>query len=99
MYRTVWRGSISVDGDLGDWDSAQCGRRPGHVGGQRLGREQRLELSSLLVDVGDGGEGSLPQECVESLSLFSAHGESVHPPFGWNSPGTTQTGSPMSIRY
>jgi hypothetical protein len=22
----------------------------------------------------------------------------IYPPFGWNSPGTTQTGSPMSIR-
>ena len=44
-----------------------------------------------MVDVAIGGEGCLPQECVEALSLFGAHGGS---PFGWNSPGSTQAGSP-----
>jgi hypothetical protein len=47
----------SVDGDLGGWDAAQCGWGHGHVGGQRLRRQQLPELSPLLVDVAAGGEG------------------------------------------
>src|SRR6266567_4090346 len=79
----------SVDGDLGGWDAAQCGCGHGHVGGQRLRRYQLPKLSPLLVDVAAGGEGGLPQDCFEVLSLFGAHGRS---PFGWNSPGSTPGG-------
>ena len=47
----------AVDCDLGGRDAAQCGCGHGHVGGQRLRREQLPEQSPLLVDVGVGGEG------------------------------------------
>jgi hypothetical protein len=47
----------SVDGDLGGWDAAQCGWGHGHVGGQRLRRQQLPKLSPLLVEVAVGGEG------------------------------------------
>jgi hypothetical protein len=47
----------SVDGDLGGWDAAQCARGHGHVGGQRLRRQQLGEQSTLLVDIAVGGEG------------------------------------------
>jgi hypothetical protein len=47
----------SVDGDLGGWDAAQRGWGHGHLGGQRLRRQQLVELSPLLVDVAAGGEG------------------------------------------
>jgi hypothetical protein len=46
-----------VDGDLGGRDAAQRGRGHGHVGGQRLGRDQLFEQSPLLADVDAGGEG------------------------------------------
>src|SRR6266542_5928123 len=79
----------AVHGDLGGWNATQCGRGYGHVAGQRLRREQRFELSPLLVDVGAGREGSLPQDCIEVLFLFGAHARS---PLGWNSPGSTPGG-------
>jgi hypothetical protein len=46
-----------VDGDLGGRDPAQGGGGHGHVGGQRLCREQLSEQSPLLVDIAAGGEG------------------------------------------
>ena len=47
----------SVDCDLGGWDAAQCGCGHGHVGGQRLRRQQLSEQSPLLVDIAADGEG------------------------------------------
>ena len=47
----------SVDGDLGGWDAAQFGGGDGHLGGQRLRRNQLPEQSPLLVDIAVGGEG------------------------------------------
>jgi hypothetical protein len=46
----------SVDGDLGGWDTAQCGRGHGHVGGQRLRRNRLSKQSPLLVDIAADGE-------------------------------------------
>jgi hypothetical protein len=67
----------SVDCDLGGWDAAQCGRGHGHVGGQRLRRQQFSEQSPLLVDIAVGREGRLSKDCVEGLSLLGAHGISI----------------------
>jgi hypothetical protein len=47
----------SVDRDLGGQDTAQFAFGHGHVGGQRLRREQLSEEPPLLVDVAAGGEG------------------------------------------
>ena len=47
----------SVDRDLGGRDAAQCGCGHGHVGGQRLRRQQLSEQSPLLVDIAADGEG------------------------------------------
>jgi hypothetical protein len=47
----------SVDRDLGGWDTAQLACGHGHVGGQRLRRQQLSERSPLLVDIGVVGEG------------------------------------------
>jgi hypothetical protein len=47
----------SVDGDLGGWDTAQCGRGHGYLGGQRLRRYQLSEQSPLLVDTAADGQG------------------------------------------
>src|SRR6266542_2434638 len=79
----------AVHSDLGGWNAAQGGRGHGHVAGQRLRREQRFELSPLLVDVAAGGEGSLPQDCVEVLFLFGAHGGFIHPSVGIRLAATT----------
>jgi len=65
-----------VDGDLGGWNAAQRGCGHGDLGGQRLRRRELLELSPLLVDVAADGEGGLPQDGVEALPLFGAHGGS-----------------------
>ncbi len=47
----------AVDGDLGSWYAAQCGRGHGHVGGQRLRRYQLFEQSPLLVEIDADREG------------------------------------------
>ena len=86
----------AVDCDLGGWDAAQCGSGNRHVGGQRLRRGQLPEQPPLIADVAVEREGVLSQDRFEVLSLFGAHGRS---PFGWNSPGRTPAGSPISIRY
>src|SRR5260221_5749146 len=88
-------GFDSVDGDLGGGDAAQCGGGHDHFGGQRLPGGQLPEQPPLLADVAVEWEGGLPQDCVEVLSLFRAHGGS---PFGWNSPAGTSGGLEMSIR-
>src|SRR6266550_1091821 len=81
-YRTIWPGSIpsTVISAVGTPPSVAAVTVTS--AGQRLRREQRFELSPLLVDVGAGGEGSLPQDCVEVLFLFGAHGGSIHPSVG-----------------
>ena len=81
------------DGDLGGADSAECAGGHGHVAGQRLRRCQLPELSPQLADVAFGREGGLPQDCVEVVSLFDAHGGS---PVAWSPPGRTPGGLPMS---
>ena len=47
----------SVDGDLGGRDAAERGCGHGHLGGQRLRRQQLPEQPPLLVDIAAGGEG------------------------------------------
>jgi hypothetical protein len=47
----------SVDCDLGGWDAVQCGFGHGHIGRQRLRREQLSEQPPLLVDIAADGEG------------------------------------------
>jgi hypothetical protein len=46
-----------VDRDLGGWHAAQRGCGYGHVGPQRLRRQQLLQQAPLLVDIAVGGEG------------------------------------------
>ena len=62
----------SVDRDLRGWDAAQRGRGHGHLGRQRLRREQLPEQPPLLVHVGAGGKGRLSQDGVEGLAMFDA---------------------------
>jgi hypothetical protein len=69
----------SVECDLGGGDAAQCGCGHGHAGGRRLRRCQLPEQPPLLADVAAGGEGGLPQESVEVLSLLTEDLPSV----GW----------------
>jgi hypothetical protein len=56
-YRTTWRGSIPSTVISAGWDTAQCGRGHGHVGGQRLRRYRLSEKSPLLVDIAADGKG------------------------------------------
>jgi hypothetical protein len=46
-----------INGDLGRSDAPECGFGHGHLGRQRLRREQLLQRSPLLVDIAVGGEG------------------------------------------
>src|SRR5258707_5234799 len=82
-------GCDSVDGALGGWDVAQRGGGHGHAGGQGLRRCILSRQPPQLADVAVEREGGLPQDRVEVLPLFGAHGGS---PFGWNSPGSTPGG-------
>ena len=66
----------SLDGDLGGSYAAQLGFGHGHLGGQRLRRHQLPEQPPLLVDTAANRKGRLPQDCVEGLLLFDAHGAS-----------------------
>ena len=65
-----------VDGDLGGRDATERGWGHGHADGQRLRRGQLREYPPLLADLAIGGEGVLPQNRVEALSLLGAHGGS-----------------------
>ena len=70
----------SVDGDLGDRDTAQLGLGHGDVGGQRLRRQQLPELTPLLV----GHRCSGGRLTVAGLHRgFLAARCSRRIPFGW----------------
>ena len=65
----------SVHHDLRGRDAAENGCGHGHIGGQRLRRCQLPEQPPLLADVEVGGDGGLPQDRVEGLSLLGGHGD------------------------
>ena len=68
-----------VDRDLGRSDVAEGGFGHGHIGGQRLRRQELAEHAPLFIDAGVRGEGSLSQDRLQALSLFDAHGRSALP--------------------
>jgi hypothetical protein len=65
-----------VHGDLGRRNATQRGSVHGHVGRQRLRRQQLFQQSPLLLDIAVGGEGRLSQDRIEGLSLLGGHGGS-----------------------
>jgi hypothetical protein len=62
-----------VDRDLGRSDAPECGFGHGHLGRQRLRRQQLFQESPLLLDIAVRGERPLSQDRVERLSLPAAH--------------------------